>query len=364
MMRARLENFGAWVRVDDRNLLAIDRELSRKLGLEGGEVWAGSSAYGESLVAPLEAHVAVTARCPASCGGCYLDAKPEGEHRSFEELRATIDELAARGVFTLAFGGGEPLTHPRLGELATHARSRGLVPVVTTSGIGLTEARARTLGSFAQVNVSHDGVDGGYESVRGFSGERVAERAIAILIEAGIPVGANLVLTRDSFGSLEATCERLAELGAREVQLLRYKPAGRAASLEYLAKRLSRAQVEELPRAIRRIVDGGRISVRIDCAMVPLVAGELSLADLLALGVMGCEAGRGLAAVDVQGRESPCSFTRGQAPDAYRDYASAPPEPCASCPIRSVCRGGCRVVAEHLGDVHAPDPECPRVLAR
>jgi radical SAM protein with 4Fe4S-binding SPASM domain len=98
--------------------------------------------------------------------------------------------------------------------------------------------------------------------------------------------------------------------------------------------------------------------------MVPLVAGEFSVEDLLALGVMGCEAGRGLAAVDVRGVESPCSFTRGHAPDAYRGYANAPPEPCASCPVRAVCRGGCRVVAEHLGDVNAPDPECPRVLAR
>jgi pyrroloquinoline quinone biosynthesis protein E len=251
------------------------------------------------------------------------------------------------------------MTHPRLGELAEHARRRGLVPVVTTSGIGLTEARARTLSSFAQVNVSHDGVDGAYESVRGFSGERVAERAIAMLVDAGIPVGANLVLTRDSFASLEATCAHLSSLGAREVQLLRYKPAGRAASIEYLTKRLSPSQVVELPSVIRRVV--GRISVRIDCALVPLVAGEFSVEDLLALGVMGCEAGRGLAAVDVRGEESPCSFTRGRAPDAYRDYAKALPEPCASCSIRSVCRGGCRVVAEHLGDVNAPDPECPRV---
>lgn len=360
-MRARIEQFGAWVRIDDRNLVAIDRVLARKLGIDGGAAWNGSDRYGDTLAAPLEAHVAVTARCPASCGGCYLDAKPEGEHRSFEELCRTIDELADRSVFTLAFGGGEPLTHPRLGELATHARSRGLVPVVTTSGIGLTEARARTLTSFAQVNVSHDGVDGAYESVRGFSGERVAERAIAILREVGIAVGANLVLTRDSFASLEASCAHLSTLGAREVQLLRYKPAGRAATIEYLAKRLSPSQVAELPTVIRRIVDGGRISVRTDCALVPLVAGEFSVEDLLALGVMGCEAGRGLAAVDVRGIESPCSFTRGQAPDAYRDYANAPPEPCASCPIRSVCRGGCRVVAEHLGDVRAPDPECPRV---
>jgi hypothetical protein len=29
--------------------------------------------------------------------------------------------------------------------------------------------------------------------------------------------------------------------------------------------------------------------------------------------------------------------------------------------LRSVCRGGCRVVSEHLSGNFVPDPECPRV---
>ena len=50
--------------------------------------------------------------------------------------------------------------------------------------------------------------------------------------------------------------------------------------------------------------------------------------------------------------------------ERFRAHASKPPEPCASCTWRASCRGGCRVVAEALTrDVHAPDPECPRVRA-
>jgi radical SAM protein with 4Fe4S-binding SPASM domain len=75
---------------------------------------------------------------------------------------------------------------------------------------------------------------------------------------------------------------------------------------------------------------------------------------------------------------APCSFAapaelRGEdlatshADDAtlarWRAYVAAPPEPCASCAIRSACKGGCKVVAAFVDGAHGPDPECPRVLA-
>ncbi|MBI2390999.1 MAG: radical SAM protein [Deltaproteobacteria bacterium] len=387
MTRARAETFGAWVRVDDRTLLAVDRATARRFGVDGGGRWQhpAPSSIVDETTRPLEVHVAVTARCPVACSGCYLDAHPDGEHRAFEEIAATLDDIAARGVFTVAFGGGEPLSHPELPRIAAHARARGLLPVVTTSGVGLTAERARELSSFAQVNVSHDGLGAQYRDTRGFDGARVAERALATLVEAGVPVGVNVVLTRALLGGdgagLLALVDRVIELGAREVQLLRYKPQGRAASLEYLARRLTPAQVAQLPALISTLVS--RTSVRIDCALVPLlsfssvgrtssamvgrassaVVGRTSsaiVADLVALGVMGCEAGRALGAVDVHGRDAPCSFLPGMSPADVSAFAA--PEPCASCPVRAVCRGGCRVVSRHLqGDPFVPDPECPRV---
>ena len=144
--------------------------------------------------------------------------------------------------FSVAFGGGEPLSRVDLGELAVAARSLGLTAVVTTSGIGMTRERAEGLRAFAQVNVSYDGEGATYEEVRGWEGARVAEKAMGHLAEAGVPFGVNVVLTRGSFEHLEATARRAEALGAREIQLLRYKPAGRAADASYLATRLSPAQ--------------------------------------------------------------------------------------------------------------------------
>ena len=391
---SRPEPFGAWIRLDDATLVAVDPALAGRLGVAHGGGHGGGAGQ---ATRPLELHMAVTSRCPAPCTGCYLDARPDGYEPPFEALVARLVEARAAGVSTVAFGGGEPLTRGDLGPLAAEARRLGLVPVMTTSGLGLTAARAAELGAFAQINVSHDGVDGGYEAVRGFDAAAHAERAIALLAAAGIPVGVNVVLTRASFPGLAATAARAAELGAGEIQLLRYKPAGRADDDGYAERRLEPSQVRALWPAIEALV-ATRLRVRIDCAMVPLLSEALLAAvpdaarALAALGVFGCEAGRHLGALTVRGAAAACSFfsltTREPAPIALarsaapaepardlaatwdrdaglarlRAYHAAPAEPCRSCPLFSVCRGGCQIVSSRAGSF-GPDPECPRVLA-
>jgi len=324
----------------------------------------------------------VTSRCGAGCKGCYLDAKPDGESPPFEEIAQRLRALADAGVFTVAFGGGEPLVRPDLGELGRLSRSLGLAAVVTTSGIGLTKERARDLESFAQVNVSFDGAGEVYDAVRGWDGARVAERAMRELAEAGVPFGVNVVLTRQTFDQMEQTARRAEALGAREMQLLRYKPAGRAADLTYLSTRLSPAQVAALGPRLEALFHTTNLGIRIDCALVPLLSAHFDDAERLSrFGVFGCEAGRYLTAVRVDGKLAPCSFTSAADVDvndafgrtrawrkdprleAYRTLHDA--DPCRACSLREVCRGGCRVVAAHLHPEGAlgPDPECPRVRA-
>lgn len=362
-MKARVEHFGAWVRTESPPaLVALDRDGARALGIDGEDVW--SREPDES--APLEAHVAVTSKCHVGCDGCYLDARPEGAHVPREDLEKTIDALAARGVFTIAFGGGEPLLRDDLGELAEYARARGVLPVVTTSGVGMTRIKARALRSFSQVNVSYDGEDDVYRAVRAMPFAHAAERAMELLREAGVPFGVNVVLTRQSFPALDDTIARAHERGAREAQLLRYKPAGRGAKLDYFAKRLSRDQVGELAKALERIVCRMHpfgFRVRVDCAMVALLSDALydRGRELRALGVFGCEAGAMLSAVRADGRRAPCSFLGPSEDDLAPHGVSAP---CATCALRDVCRGGCRAVARFLNDGRdGPDPECPRVVA-
>jgi radical SAM protein with 4Fe4S-binding SPASM domain len=379
----RYEPWGAWVKLESMAaVVALDREGVRALGLDGGTAWSEARAKRPS--APIEVHLAVTGRCAAGCEGCYLDATPDGAEPPRAELSRLLAELGRAGVFTVAFGGGEPTTRADVGELAEEARALGMTPVLTTSGLGLSKAKIERLRAFAQVNVSYDGAGDDYARVRGFDGASDAERAIAALAGAGVAVGVNVVLTRATFERLGATLRRAREVGAREAQLLRYKPAGRAATLDYMAKRLTPAQAASLGPSLRALAAeaGEGFRVRIDCALVPFLSADPELAgraeELARFGVFGCEAGQALAAVKVDGAVAPCSFAastalrgedlaRGHAEDPelarWRAFPAAPPEPCASCSLRSVCKGGCKVVASFLGAGHAPDPECPRVRA-
>jgi radical SAM protein with 4Fe4S-binding SPASM domain len=381
-MMVRYEPWGAWVKLEtEAAIVALDRDGVRALGLDGGATW-GASHF---TSAPIEVHVAVTARCGAGCKGCYLDVQPDGVEPQREVIERELDAAAAAGVFTVAFGGGEPTSREDLDLLADSARARGLSPVVTTSGLGLSEARLERLRHFDQVNVSYDGESATYASVRGFDASAAAERAIDRLSQAGVRVGVNVVLTRKSFPVLERTLTRARALGAVEGQLLRYKPVGRAATLDYLAARLSPEQACALGPTLRRLAEGpcadGTFHVRIDCALVAFLSADGELAQdpakLTRFGVFGCEAAGALAAFTVTGHVAPCSFAPATSLRAtelsahssdpelarWRAHVDAPPEPCRSCSLRPVCKGGCKVVAKFLHGGHGPDPECPRVIA-
>jgi radical SAM protein with 4Fe4S-binding SPASM domain len=386
----RFEPWGAWVKLESTAaIVAIDHEGVRALGLdrERDKALDEAEASGQTGPSPpLEVHLAVTARCGAGCEGCYIDARPDGRQPPADAIESALDALQEAGVFTVAFGGGEPITRTDLDTLAAAARSRGMTPVLTTSGIGLSPARIEQLRAFAQVNVSYDGEKDTYARVRGFDGASAAERAIERLAREGIRVGVNVVLTRDSYEKLGDTIARARSLGACEAQLLRYKPSGRAASLDYFARRLSEEQARALGPTLRRLArehcEAGGFHVRIDCALVPFLSADedlgLDAARLHRFGVMGCEAGGALAAVTVDGQVAPCSFApstglyvadlaRGHAGNEvlaqWRAYVDAPPEPCASCALRQVCKGGCKVVSSFVRGAHGPDPECPRVIA-
>jgi MoaA/NifB/PqqE/SkfB family radical SAM enzyme len=348
----RFEPWGAWVKLETTPaLIALDHDGVRALGVTWREPRMPRP--------PLEVHLAVTGRCAAGCEGCYLDARPDGKEPPREDLVAVLQKLKQEGVFTVAFGGGEPTTRGDLHLLAETARDLGLTPVLTTSGLGLGKQKIDRLRAFAQVNVSYDGPSQAYAAVRGFDGAREAEEAIAALSSAGIRVGVNIVLTRASFEGLATTFAMAKHFGALETQLLRYKPAGRARSLDYLAKRLTLAQAESLGPTLRRLVD--ILPTRIDCALVPFLSADPTVdGEALARhGVFGCEAAAALSAIDVDGNARPCSFAPAGEMDAWRSYVA--PEPCASCELRAVCKGGCKVVSRYVDGVHGPDPECPRV---
>jgi len=382
--RSRLEKFGAIVQLGwPRALVFVDRARARSLGLDGGALWREREpALGEvPMAAPLEAHVQLTNRCDAGCTGCYTGASPQGapNELGLEGWKRAIDALAAMGVFHLALGGGESAVLPWLGDIVEHARSRGLVPNLTTSGLAGLDRVLPLAERFGQINVSIDGLGDTYAKVRGFDGFARADAAVVALRKRTRNVGINVVVTRHNFDELDAIFAYAKRRKLNEVELLRFKPAGRGARA-FGEQTCSDAQHRAFLPTILAGARKHRLRVRVDCSYTPMIAHHAPDPALLAgLAVYGCTGGDFLVGVKPNGAVTACSFAapapdrphandlatywpRADAFGAFRTWRTAA-EPCLSCAYHHLCRGGCKVVSSHvLGDPSAPDPECPRVV--
>lgn len=378
-MRYRHERFGGIVSSEDPPLLAwVDREMMLELGLGDSPLW--DEPEDGTLAAPTEVHLTLTRRCNLRCPHCYTDSSPEGpEPLSTADAKEIVDELARMGVFHLALGGGESFLRADLFEIAAYARSKGIVPNLTTNGFAVDRTRAERSRVFGRVNVSFDGVGPKYRLVRVTDGFDVAMRGVRFLQEAGVEVGANVVVTRENFDHLQETVEFAAGIGLADLEFLRLKPGGRGAHV-YELQKMTRGQGERIFPLVLAWMERYGIEIKLDCSFTPFVCWhEPDPETLERFCVVGCDGGNSLAGIGADGGLRPCSFEGESSGDArsaredwtrrgiledYRRWTARAPMPCRECPYLSVCKGGCHVVARRAtGTVFEPDPDCPRVLA-
>ncbi len=377
ILAARHEQFGGIVATErPRALVHLDRALMRRLGYGPSALWDNPAP--SPLSAPTEVHLVLSKRCAAGCKGCYVDATPKGEVMSLDDAKRSLDELARLKVFHIALGGGEAMDIEYLFEVADYARTVGIIPNLTTAGLTLTEAQAERCRVFGQINVSVDGVGAAYEKARGFDGYDRAERALRLLRAVTRHVGINFVVSRSSYDGIDEVARLAKKLKLSELELLRFKPAGRGGGAMFDAEDLTPEQARGIyPKALRLALRR-RLRVKLDCSFAPMVFAHNPPPALASFfGVQGCVGGDVLAAVHPDGVVTGCSF--GGPPEAdgrqvgefeaawktgfraFRDYVATAPEPCASCRYLSLCRGGCRVVSAARGQWSDPDPGCPRV---
>ena len=375
-MRARYESFGGILALDKpAATVYVDQAYMRGLGYAGSPLWQRGQTY---LSAPVTAHFAVTNRCPLGCRTCYNASAAAGtDQLSTVEAKQVLDALAGMGVFTVAFGGGEPLARPDIFDLAEHARARGLTPTMTSNGYYVDEEMARRCRVFDHIHVSLDGVGETYRAVRGVDGFHHADRAIRLLRRQRIPVGVNCVVSRANFDHLHELARYLRRVRVRDVLFLRLKPAGRAAE-DYQQARLTPEQGRDFYPLFAELTRRYRLRTHVDCGMMPFLYAHDPDRDLLRLtGGEGCRGADEIVEISPDGQAHACSFAAGSAGDArrlpqlwhtvphlarFRDWAERAPAPCRDCRWLSLCHGGCHAVTEALtGDFHAPDPECPTI---
>jgi radical SAM protein with 4Fe4S-binding SPASM domain len=375
-LKYRFESFGGILALENPpTLVHVDRDFMQGLGYGHSPLWEGPET--RVLSAPLEVHFSVTNACSLQCNHCYMDsgARDAGE-LSAESFRKAVDLLAGMGVFHMALGGGEALERPDFFELASYVRSRGIVPNLTTNGVLMTRESAANCRMFGQVNVSIDGTASFEKASRSPLALSAAMQGVDMLLEAGVKVGVNCVVTRRNFDQLADVFAFAEERGLSDVELLRLKPSGRG-KLDYFERRLTPAQNREFHPMIKGLSRQFGIPAKIDCSFVPMFCWHRPDKVMMEqFSVYGCEAGNVLLGVRSDGRFAGCSFLSGEESifdlprlwsgsehlTRLRTWVDRAPEPCRSCDYLDICKGGCRAVAGFVsGDRFAPDPECPFV---
>jgi MoaA/NifB/PqqE/SkfB family radical SAM enzyme len=240
----------------------------------------------------------ITYACPLRCSHCYSESGSRPARQlTGARLFALTDALAAMKPRVVHVSGGEPLLVGELTEVASRLRSAGVSVVLTTSGFGLDEARARELAEvFHSIHVSVDGADKRtHDRIRGRAGSFAAAMNALALFDgvaaerrragtAPLRFGIDFVVLRSNFGELERVVTDLAPR-FRELEWLIFNgvvPVGLASRESYEPELLTdemrrRLGDEELAGALQAAAPEGVIVVlrdNFDLSLHPEIQSE------------------------------------------------------------------------------------------
>ncbi len=108
---------------------------------------------------PLLAQIVVSKRCNLACGYCYEHddhSPPVPMHR----LRRWVQQLQRLRVVFVTLNGGEPLLNPDVVDLVHHIQRSGMIPMMNSNGMLLTEELIHDLGraGLLGIQISCDGM--------------------------------------------------------------------------------------------------------------------------------------------------------------------------------------------------------------
>lgn len=329
-------------------------------------------------------HACVYCSCPWEREGGSFDRRPEMGTGEWKEL---VSELCDAGVTSLAFTGGESLLRADLFEILRHASTRTAEHIETVDGELRTEQRppelyllsngrlldrsileeCRALG--VRLSLSLPGLDT-YEAHTGRDGaDRVLEgfgRARAL----GIPVTANITVTKLNLHELERTMAAAVIAGASQVLLNRFLPGGRGLSHRERLE-LSAPEVREMLSIADRVLGAAGRPGSLGTE-TPFCVADPADYPRIKIGTH-CSAAIHFFAIDPSGWVRVCNHSETRLAH-WRNWRRLKDDPywktfafrrhgpagCSGCRYRPSCDAGCREAA-HIttGSLEAPDPVMP-----
>ena len=171
-------------------------------------------------------------------------------------FQKVIDEALPLGLKSVKLTGGEPLMHPRFGELLEIARQNNLGVIIETNGLLCTPEIAADIARLPNrsVSVSIDGSNKAtHEWMRGVPGcFEKAKYAINNLVEAGVRPQIITTLVRRNAGQIEEIVRMAEHLGASSVKFNIVMPTGRGEKLSEIAETLSIGELIQIGEYVEK----------------------------------------------------------------------------------------------------------------
>lgn len=334
--------------------------------------------------APYLVALNLTRRCNLRCAHCYLDAGARSNTDPGElttaEAFALLDDIAALSDETMVvLTGGEPLLRRDLEQIAAHAAGLGLMVVVGTNGMALTDRRVAALhhAGVRGVGISVDSLDPDrHDAFRGLPGgfARTMD-GIDACRRAGLGFQIHFTVTGDTAGELDAMITFARSCGAIALNVFFLVCTGRGRHVSNISRAGYDRALRQLTRAAH---DTEGIMIRAKCAphfkrmAIELDPGwPITMAHGYEAG--GCLAGTRYARVTPEGEVTPCPYMELSA-GSIRDHCFADiwrDAPvferlrtprlggrCGICEFAKVC-GGCRARPfAATGDMMGEDALC------
>jgi len=199
----------------------------------------------------------LTAACNLRCRHCWIVPRfqDHGTVQSaleFDLFRSIVDQAGKLGLSGVKLTGGEPLIHPRIGDIIERIREAGLTLGIETNGVSLTPQLARAIRECknAFVSVSLDGADAEtHEWMRGLDGcWREAIQGVRYLVEAGLRPQIIMSLVRRNKDQVEAVVGLAESLGAESVKFNIVQPTARGQNMRGAGETLSIEELVEMGR--------------------------------------------------------------------------------------------------------------------
>lgn len=323
---------------------------------------------------PLEGVIwLLTSACPLRCKHCYTTIYLRERELGLKEKLRLAEEIGELGVSWVNISGGEPLSHHHFWPVVETLQEYGVHVSVNTNGLSVSEEVAKKLSRLEiTVYLSVDGGKREHELLRGMGTYGHAIRALELLSREDVEFGTVMTVARSSLGGVEAYLEIAAKYNVEYPAMIPSMMQGRATQTREWVD--SKAYVEAVKKAAFLAEELGLKGVWLWCTPFNGILGLKNtfsspcrtrrLVDITPSGY--------LVLCDVAGIKISNAADKGLA-KALEDYQQHPllevvekppklPQPCRTCPIHQICRGGCfaRAFLKH-GNLNAGDPLCPRV---